>query len=173
MKGSVYVTNNWIPRAMLVLIAYAASACGGAGEVQVGQDDDDRAARTEVRENARSKSFERVPQAVDERTVGKVPDTLLDAIVNDLVRRTGSAKSDIRVLRAEATTWPDGSMGCPKPGEVYTQATVDGYWVVLGYAGREYDYRAAAKGYFFLCEHARLRLPGEPGTGPIEQPPRK
>ncbi len=88
------------------------------------------------------------------------------------MQRTGGAKSDIKVLRAEAITWPDGSMGCPQPGQVYTQATVNGYWVILGHAGREYDYRAAASGYFVLCERTRPQRPGDPSTGPIEQPPK-
>jgi hypothetical protein len=35
------------------------------------------------------------------------------------------------VVQAEAVTWPDGALGCPEPGIVYTQALVPGYWVVV------------------------------------------
>jgi hypothetical protein len=34
----------------------------------------------------------------------------------------------------------------------YTQALVDGYWVVLSYRGQEFDYRVNDRGAFFLCE---------------------
>lgn len=167
------MTYIWKSMGMMALVACAVAACGGAGEVQVGKEGDNVSTRAGARQNTEGKVFERVPQSTKEWLTGEAPDALVDAIVSDLVQRTGGVKSDITVLRAEAVTWPDGSMGCPQPGQVYTQATVDGYWVVLGYHGREYDYRAAASGYFFLCEPRRSRRPGDPGTGPIEQPPKK
>ncbi len=45
-----------------------------------------------------------------------------------------------------------------KPDEVYTQATVPGYWVVLDAAGQVLDYRATEQGAFRLCEG--MALPG-------------
>jgi hypothetical protein len=44
---------------------------------------------------------------------------------------------------------------------MYTQALVDGYWVVLAVGEQEYDYRASDTGYFFLCEglHPQGKFP--------------
>lgn len=68
-----------------------------------------------------------------------------------LADHLGAEPSGIEVLRAERVQWPDGSLGCPQPGHSYTQALVDGYKVVLGYASRVYLYHAGSDGQPFLC----------------------
>ena len=40
-------------------------------------------------------------------------------------------RADLKVLSAEAVTWSDGSLGCPEPGMMYTQALVPGYRVQI------------------------------------------
>ncbi len=87
-----------------------------------------------------------------------VPDSLVQAVAADARARSGDQAAPIRVVRAQPTTWNDGSLGCPRPGEFYTQALVDGYWIVLEIAGTTYDYRATMQGGFRLCE--------EPGASP-------
>jgi hypothetical protein len=87
---------------------------------------------------------------------GEAPDSLLEDIFADLIERTGAARDEIVVLREQAVTWSDGSMGCPQPGVIYTQALVPGYWVVLQVGGVEYDYRASERGFFILCEGGGL-----------------
>jgi hypothetical protein len=94
--------------------------------------------------------------------VGDLPDDLLGKIMSDLEKRTGVERQAIQVVRAEATVWNDGSLGCPKPGEFYQQVLVDGFWVVLQTGSTEYDYRASAKGYYFLCEKPGAREIGTP-----------
>lgn len=97
-----------------------------------------------------------------------VPAKLVNKIRADLADRAGAPPSQVErelsLLRAEPVVWNDGSLGCPKPGEVYTQALVNGYWIVLGYDGKSWDYRANEKGYFILCEGA--------GRPPYEGNPR-
>jgi hypothetical protein len=88
---------------------------------------------------------------------GEVPERVLAAILEDAARRTGADPATATILRAEAVTWSDGSLGCPEPGMFYTQALVDGYWVVLELGGTTLDYRVGARGAFRLCE--------EPGPG--------
>ncbi|WP_418605475.1 hypothetical protein [Georgenia sp. SUBG003] len=51
-------------------------------------------------------------------------------------------------------TWNDGSLGCPEPGTVYTQALVDGYHVVLEAGGERYDYRVGGAADVRLCTSA-------------------
>jgi hypothetical protein len=45
------------------------------------------------------------------------------------------------LLSAEAVTFSDSSLGCPTPGQSYTQALVDGLRVVVTAGGQTYDYR--------------------------------
>lgn len=93
---------------------------------------------------------------------GEVPSDLLDAILADARSRL-STEAVITVIRGEFVTWPDGSLGCPEPGMSYTQALVDGYWVVLDAGGETLDYRASAKGSFKLCESS-LAVPPSDGN---------
>lgn len=87
---------------------------------------------------------------------GAAPEDLMTDIVADLIDRTGAAQADLTVVRNEAAIWNDGSLGCALPGQSYTQALVNGYWVVIQYAGAEYDYRASDSGFFKLCEGGGL-----------------
>jgi hypothetical protein len=56
------------------------------------------------------------------------------------------------VLVAEFVSWPDSSLGCPRPGELYLPVVTPGYRVVLEAAGTRYDYRLSATGVVRLCE---------------------
>lgn len=87
---------------------------------------------------------------------GEVPAELLDRIMADLEGRTGALRAEFSVARAMAVQWNDGSLGCPKPGEMYTQAIVPGYKVVLRHGDTSYDYHASERGYFVLCAGPQL-----------------
>lgn len=105
------------------------------------------------------RNVERAPVA-DERSatsgvIGEVPDELLDRIYADLEQKSKANRSEFTLLTAEFVRWPDGSLGCPEPGQVYTQAIVDGYRVVIEHTGRTYDYHASANGYFKICSGFR------------------
>ena len=95
--------------------------------------------------------------------VGEVPPDLLAKIIADLEGRLGPGGPAITVTRAEAVVWNDGSLGCPQPGVLYTQALVNGYWAVFVVGEQEYDYRVVGTGYFFLCERGSRPVP-PPGT---------
>lgn len=95
-----------------------------------------------------------------------VPADLMQRIRADVVKRAGGAESDIVVVHAQAARWNDGALGCPEPGMGYTQALVDGFWVVLRHGGREWDYRTRGTGHFRLCEHDG-RPPMDPPDDPL------
>lgn len=81
----------------------------------------------------------------------ETPEEILVQILADLVQRAGVDDQNIRVIWSQSVTWNDGSLGCPKPGRFYTQALVDGYWVILQVGGVYYDYRVSESGHFSLC----------------------
>ena len=76
---------------------------------------------------------------------------MIDAVVEQASAETGVDIGDIRVVTAEAVTWSDGSLGCPQPGQVYTQALVPGFRVVLEVDGEEMHYHASQSGDFAAC----------------------
>jgi hypothetical protein len=80
----------------------------------------------------------------------------------DAARRTGVAAELMVLVSAESVTWSDGSLGCPQPGMMYTQALVPGYRVRLRGPDGEMDYHASARGALVLCpaERAVDPLPG-------------
>ncbi len=86
----------------------------------------------------------------------EVPDALSDdvwaAVLGNLSERVGQPVTDPTVILAEGITYNDGSLGCPEPGQVYTQALVDGFRVVLEVDGEEFDYRIGSGTDVRLCE---------------------
>jgi hypothetical protein len=69
----------------------------------------------------------------------------------DLSRRLLVTRDQIEVVETREVTWPDGALGCPEEGGVYTQATVDGTQVILQVEDRVYVYHAGDDGAAFLC----------------------
>jgi hypothetical protein len=63
----------------------------------------------------------------------------------------GHSTDDLTVLRAEAVTWSDASLGCPKPGRVYTQALVEGYRIIVDTPDGEKAFHAATGEPPALC----------------------
>ncbi len=86
--------------------------------------------------------------------------------VEDLATRLGVDSRQIKVISARPVTWPDGSLGCPKPGHHYTQALVEGFRATLVHGEVAYDYHAGADGRPFLCPSKE-----KPGGGYAFYPP--
>lgn len=58
----------------------------------------------------------------------------------DLASRLGVTEREILFLSGEGKTWNDGSLGCPEPGVMYTQAQVPGWVLSFGHQQRVYTY---------------------------------
>jgi hypothetical protein len=59
-------------------------------------------------------------------------------------------------------TWSDGSLGCPEPGMLYTQALVRGYRIVLQAGDERLEYHAGKSGQPKFCP-ADKAIPPVPG----------
>jgi hypothetical protein len=77
----------------------------------------------------------------------------LAAAIADLSRDTGVDPDAIQVVVNERVTWRDGSLGCPEPGMMYTQALVEGYRIVLRAEGEEVAYHGSTGKPPFRCDH--------------------
>jgi hypothetical protein len=86
-------------------------------------------------------------------TSGPGVDAAANPAVADLSQRTGLAAGQIQVLSVEPVTWNDGSLGCPKPGMMYTQALVNGLRIRLQAGGVVYEYHSGGNRPPFLCEN--------------------
>jgi hypothetical protein len=99
-----------------------------------------------------------------------VPIALLEPVLIAAAARSGVDVGEVTVVSAELRDWPDGSLGCPAPGMMYTQVITPGYRVVIEVAGEQLDYRMNRRGAFRLCESGAaipdIRTPStlRPGT---------
>lgn len=87
-------------------------------------------------------------------------DRIVQAARADAAKRSGLAASQLPLVAAESVTWSDGSLGCPKPGMLYTQALVPGYRVKLKVGNEVWDYHAGERGGLVLCPPGLAREPG-------------
>ncbi len=142
----------------LALLAVAALAgCASKGAPMEKKDsgfdrEQELERRMDVRRELDRKQLAQVPDEARTPVTGEVPDSILSAARNDLAGKLDIDAASIEVREAASVVWDDGSLGCARPGEIYTQATVPGYRIVLEYEDRRYDYRASERGYLFLCE---------------------
>ncbi len=81
-----------------------------------------------------------------------VPETVLGLVLADASTRSGVPEDELVLVRAEQVEWPDGSLGCPEPGKMYTQAIVPGYRVEVDTPDGVLDYRTDSQGNFRVCE---------------------
>lgn len=72
--------------------------------------------------------------------------------VDDLAASLDIAAGEVEVVATEEVIWRDGSRGCAKPGEMYTQALVDGLRITLRAGGRTYEYHSGGSQPPVLCE---------------------
>ena len=71
----------------------------------------------------------------------------------DILKHRLGISDGVEVKQMANVTWPNGAMGCPKPGMAYTQALIPGYRIVLEAEGRTYHYHAREHGEPFFCAH--------------------
>jgi hypothetical protein len=86
---------------------------------------------------------------------------ILDPILKEAAALAKVTRDELVIVRAESVVWNDGSLGCPEPGMMYTQAQVNGYWIVIEAAGQRYDFRVGSGGGFRLCPPGQGHPPSQ------------
>lgn len=81
-----------------------------------------------------------------------VPPQLVEQARADLARRLGLPAGSFEVKRSSVVEWPDSSLGCPKPGFMYSQIVTPGFLIVLAANNQEYEYHTDAN-RVVLCEN--------------------
>jgi hypothetical protein len=80
-----------------------------------------------------------------------MPRAVRRAVVADAARRFKVDESAVVLARAEQLTWSDGSLGCPEPGQMYTQMLVPGFRVVAKTAAGELVYHTDSRAHAVAC----------------------
>jgi hypothetical protein len=93
--------------------------------------------------------------------LGDIPEELYAQAAAEAAAAANASIDQVELVRGERVTWSDGSLGCPEPGQMYTQALVPGFWLILRVGEQEFDFRASEQGQLKLC------APGQ-GLPPIE-----
>jgi len=110
--------------------------------------------------------LEQTATPIEESSLVKedVPQGIVDSILSETARLAKVRREQLVIVRAESVIWNDGSLGCPEPVMMYTQALVNGYWVVIEAAGKKYDFRVGSGGTFRLCPPGQGKPPSPPAA---------
>jgi hypothetical protein len=81
---------------------------------------------------------------------------LVERVRADLAKRLGVARSQVKLKSNRPATWPDQSLGCPQPGEMYPQVVTEGQSLELEAAGRIHRYHTAGN-RFVYCPEAEAK----------------
>lgn len=84
---------------------------------------------------------------------------VIRAALDDAARRGAPGAVPPSLVSAARVTWPDGSLGCPEPGRMYTMALVPGYRIRVRSGDAVLDYHAALRGVPVLCPAGRATEP--------------
>jgi hypothetical protein len=103
-------------------------------------------------------------QLTEANTPHPPKDEIISLVTNDLSTRLSTEIDLIQVISVKVALWPDTSLGCPRPGEVYTEKTVHGYQVWLEANDQIYIYHTDNNDNIILCTESELpAFPVTPG----------
>lgn len=154
-------------------VALCAAACAGEETSHSDREPTAQAQDAASRERARIREQQareraaRLPRIetdppANEQT--QPPSSGLEALRSNAASLAGVAADSVRIVSSERVTWSDGSLGCPKGDEMYTQMLVSGYRVVLSAGGETFDYRLADSGFFRRCASPASSVAPLPGA---------
>ena len=91
--------------------------------------------------------------------------TMIDAAKADLAQRQAVSPESIALVAVWSVVWPDGSLGCPRPGMLYPQVQVDGLLIRFRIGERVFDYHGDGRRAPFLCEQQPMSDSPAPPPG--------
>jgi hypothetical protein len=81
------------------------------------------------------------------------PQPAVDAALRDAAAHLGVSATDLKVDQAESREWGDSSLGCPKPGLMYSQIVTPGFVITISGAGKQLEYHSDTRGrVVVLCQ---------------------
>jgi hypothetical protein len=71
--------------------------------------------------------------------------------MSDAADHLGVTRDVLRVDQVQAREWPDSSLGCPRPGFLYSQVVTPGYLIVISSGSHQLEYHADDRARVTLC----------------------
>ncbi len=81
--------------------------------------------------------------------VEPIAEAMVDLSRRDAVRRLEVTPDDLKLASLVTLTWPDASVGCPKPGVDYADRETPGYRIVFGVNDAHVIYHTSVKDVVF------------------------
>jgi hypothetical protein len=78
-------------------------------------------------------------------------EAVVEAVVEDLAVRLGIPADGVTIAAVEPTDWPDSSLGCPQPGEMYAQVVTPGLRIELQAQGDTYVVHTDLESQWVIC----------------------
>lgn len=136
---------------LLLLLTATLVACGSADDDRAGNDspvDGGVGTPDDDADGSGGGEDDGADSGSSQALLGDEVMTAIDALIEEL----GIERDTIEVRVTELVTWPDASIGCPQPDEVYTQALVEGYRIVLSADGQQFTFHGERDGPPLRCE---------------------
>jgi hypothetical protein len=95
-----------------------------------------------------------VPPVLPGSSSNANPQPSVDASLQDAEKHLGVGSGDLHVDQVEAHQWGDSSLGCPRPGLMYSQIVTPGYLIVISGAGKRLEYHTDTRGQIVLCQES-------------------
>ncbi len=96
-----------------------------------------------------------MPQDIGVEATKPTPDQnaqqMIDLASNDLAAFLKIDPSAVSLVNIEAVEWNDSSLGCAKPGQVYSQVVTSGYFMKLQGNGQIYEYHTDKNSTVMRC----------------------
>jgi len=79
----------------------------------------------------------------------------IDTALQDAATHLGVGLDQLHVDQVEEREWPDSSLGCPRPGLMYSQIVTPGFLIVISSTGgRRLEYHTDARARVVLCRES-------------------
>jgi len=151
---------------LALAVSVALAACGSQGS-ESSEEAPTQAAESEQIESSNGGDSTAEGNEMTQGNIERMNlEAAVDAALQDLAERSGISAEAISVVQAREVTWPNGALGCPEEGMMYTQALVDGFYILLSDGDREHAYHAGRDGKPFFCPAERSQPPPEDEGNP-------
>jgi len=75
----------------------------------------------------------------------------VDAALQDAAAHLNVSRDQLQVSQVESQQWNDASLGCPQPGQLYSQIVTPGFLVMISSGSHQLEYHTDTRGRVTLC----------------------
>jgi hypothetical protein len=83
--------------------------------------------------------------------------SVVDAAVTDAATHLSVTRDQLRIDQIEPRQWPDSSLGCPQPGQLYSQVVTPGFLIIISSSvaqPKQLEYHTDARSRVMLCHES-------------------